>query len=177
MRLRSDNGPQFEAGLFQVALKRWIVVWGNSTPHYPQSNKNAEAAVKTVKELVLKLAPSGDLSSEKFLAGLLEFRNTPHATGLSPAQIVFGHQLRSVVWPAHRSPYSNQWKEVMAARERQAEADVNKKFPLRPTITLVAIVTCWCTSTRPRSENEVMEPQRSDRCGQKIPVLLGQICQ
>jgi hypothetical protein len=128
MRLRSDNGTQFEAGLFQAALKCWIVVWGNSTPHYSQSNGHAEAAVKTVKELVLKLAPSGDLSSEEFLAGLLEFRNTPHATGLSPAQIVFGLQLRSMVRPAHRSSHSNQWKEVMAARERQAEADVNKKF-------------------------------------------------
>jgi hypothetical protein len=30
--------------------------------------------------------------------------------------------------PAHRSSYSNQWKEVMAARERQAEADVTTKF-------------------------------------------------
>lgn len=127
MRLRSDNGPQFEAGVFQAALKRWGVSWGNSTPHYPQSNGHAEAAVKTVKELVLKLAPSGDLSSEEFLAGLLEFRNTPHATGLSPAQIVFGHQLRSMV-PAHRSFYFNQWKDVMDARERQAEADANTKF-------------------------------------------------
>jgi hypothetical protein len=174
MRLRSDNGPQFKAGLFQAALKRWIVVWGNSTPHYPQSNGHAEAAVKTVKELVLKLAPSGDLSLEEFLAGLLEFRNTPHATGLSPAQIVFGLQLQTMVRPAHRSSHSNQWKEVMAARERQAKADVNKKIPLGPTITFAAIVTCWCTSTRPRSENEVMEPQRSDRCGRKTkhPKLL-----
>jgi hypothetical protein len=49
-------------------------------------------------------------------------------TGLSPAKIVFGHQLRSMVQPAHRSSYSNQWKEVMAARERQVEADVNTKF-------------------------------------------------
>ena len=73
MRLRSDIGPQFEAGAFQAASKRWGVAWGNSTPHYPQSNGHAEAAVKAVKELVLKLAPSGDLSSVDFLAGLLEF--------------------------------------------------------------------------------------------------------
>jgi hypothetical protein len=52
-----------------------------------------------------------------------------------------------------------------------------QKIPLGPTITFAAIVTCWCTSTRPRSENEVMEPQRSDRCGRKIPDLSGQICQ
>ena len=77
MRIRSDNGPQFDAGAFQVALQRWCVAWGNSTPHYPQSNGHVEAAVNAVKVLVDKIAPSGDLSSEEFLTGLLEFRNTP----------------------------------------------------------------------------------------------------
>ena len=71
MRFRSDNGPQFDAGVFQETLKRWGVAWGNSTPHYPQSNGHAETAVKAMKEL----AKTGDLSSEEFLAGLLEFRN------------------------------------------------------------------------------------------------------
>jgi hypothetical protein len=84
--------------------------------------------VKALKELVLKLAPSGDLSSEEFLAGLLEFRNTPHVTGLLPAQIVFGHQLRSIA-PAHRSSYASQWEEVMAARERtKVEVNAASKF-------------------------------------------------
>jgi hypothetical protein len=127
MRFRSDNGPQFDAGTFQEALRRWGVVWGNSTPHYHQSNGHAEAAVKAVKELVAKVAPSGDLSSESFLAGLLEFRNTPHECGLSPAQIVFGHQLRSII-PAHRSSYAQHWKAAAAARERQAEAQAASKL-------------------------------------------------
>ncbi|XP_045027084.1 uncharacterized protein LOC123470614 [Daphnia magna] len=83
MRFRSDNGPQFDAGVFQETLKRWGVAWGNSTPHYPQSNGHAEAAVKAMKELVAKTG--GDLSSEDFLAGLLEFLNTPHESGASPA--------------------------------------------------------------------------------------------
>lgn len=127
MRFRSDNGPQFDPGIFQAALQRWGVAWDNCTPHYPQSNGHAEAAVKAVMELVLKLAPSWDLSSEEFLAGLLEFRNTPHESGLSPAQIVFGDQLPSI-GPAHRSSFASQWKEVMAARERQAEVNAVTKF-------------------------------------------------
>lgn len=75
---------------------------GNSTLHYSQSNGHTEAEVKAVKEFVVKIAPSGDLSFEEFLAELLDFRNTPIECDLSPAQIVFGHQLRSVV-PAKRS--------------------------------------------------------------------------
>ena len=124
MRFRSDNGPQFDAGVFQETLKRWGVAWGNSTPHYPQSNSHAEAAVKAMKELVAK---TGDLSSEEFLAGLLEFRNTPHESGASPAQILFGHQLRSII-PAHRSSYAPKWKDVMMARERQAAAAAETKL-------------------------------------------------
>jgi hypothetical protein len=101
--------------------------WRNSTPHYPKINGHVEAAVKALMELVLKLAPSGDLSSEEFLTRLLEFWNTPHVTRLSPAQIVFGNQPRSIV-PAHRSSYASQWKEVMAVRERQAEVNAAMKF-------------------------------------------------
>jgi hypothetical protein len=126
MRFRSDNGPQFDAGIFRDAMERWVVARGNSTPHYSQSNGHAEAAVKAVKELVEKISPSGDLDTEEFQQGLLEFRNTPRENGLSPAQMLFGHQLRSII-PAHRSAYATCWKSVMEARDRQAATDVEAK--------------------------------------------------
>lgn len=130
MRLRSDNGPQFDARLSQSAMQRWGVSWGSSTPHYPQSNGHAEAAVEAIKALVAKIAPSDDLSSEEFLAGLLEFRNTPYEGGLSPVQIVLGHQLHSIV-PAHWSAYATQWIKAMAARERHAEAAAKLRYDVR----------------------------------------------
>lgn len=83
--------------------------------------------MKAAKELVAKVAPPGDLLSEAFLTGLLEFRNMPHESGLSPAQIVFGHQLCSII-PAHRSSYASQWKEAIAARESKAAADGAVQF-------------------------------------------------
>jgi hypothetical protein len=83
-------------------LRSWGVVWGNSTPGYSQSNGHAEAAVAAMKDLVAKIAPTGDLTSEDFAQGMLEVRNTPRENGLSPVEMVFGHQLRSIV-PAHRS--------------------------------------------------------------------------
>ena len=126
MRFRSDNGPQFDAGIFRDAMERWGVARGNSTPHYSQSNGHAEAAVKAVKELVEKISSSGDLDTEEFQQGLLEFRNTPRENGLSPAQMLFGHQLRSII-PAHRSAYATCWKSVMEARDRQAATDVEAK--------------------------------------------------
>jgi len=122
VRFRSDQGPQFKAGSFQSMLQKWGVNWGPSSPTYAQSNGHAEAAVKAVKYLALKAAPSGDLSSDSFMQGLLEFRNTPGESGLSPAEIVFGHPLRSVV-PAHHSTYALQWRNAMDQRDKQAAAD------------------------------------------------------
>lgn len=107
MRIRSDNGPQFDAGMLQAALRRWSVVRGNLTPYYLRSNGHAEAAVKAVKALGTKLAPSSDLWSDEFLTGLLEFWNTPQEGGQSSAQIDFGHPPRSII-PANRSSYASQ---------------------------------------------------------------------
>lgn len=37
-----------------------------SMPHYPQLNGHAESAVKAIKHLIKKVAPSGNLDSESF---------------------------------------------------------------------------------------------------------------
>jgi hypothetical protein len=98
----------------------WPTSWQLKQIGFPLADLEGRPSAftpKAVKELVAKVAPSGDLSSESFLAGLLEFRNTPHECGLSPAQIVFGHQLRSII-PAHRSSYAQHWKAAAAARDR-----------------------------------------------------------
>jgi hypothetical protein len=126
VRFRSDDGPQFDAGVFRAAMNRWGVAVRNFTPNYSQSNIHVEAAVKAAKELVEKINPSGDLETEEFKQGLLEFRNTPKENGLSPAQMVLRHQLRLIV-PAHRSAYVTCWKSVIDARDRQAVANSDSK--------------------------------------------------
>ena len=129
VRMRSDNGPQFDAPSFQSKLRQWGVVWGNSTPHYPQSNGHAEAAVAAMKDLVTKISLPlrGDLTSDDFASVMLEFRNTPRENGLSPAEMVFDHPLRSIV-PAHQTSYATRWRAVMKGRDRQAELDAAVKF-------------------------------------------------
>ena len=108
------------------------MLWIPFSPTCAQSNiaGHAEAAVKAVKHLMLKAAPSGDLASEEFLQGLLKLRNTPDATGFSPAQMVFGHQLRTLV-QAHQSKFQPRWIDAMKARDRQALSTP----PLRNTTT------------------------------------------
>ena len=128
-RLRSDGGPQFKAHVFQEMLKQWNVVWGPSSAHFPQSNGHAEAAVKAAKDLVIKAAAAGDLKTDTFRQALLEFRKTPRACGKSPAERLFGHQLRSIV-PVHWTSFAPQWQNVTKAHDRQVEmnAAVKEKY-------------------------------------------------
>ncbi|XP_037774030.1 uncharacterized protein LOC119570301 [Penaeus monodon] len=44
------------------------------------------ATVKSAKYLILKTAPSGNIDTKEFDRGLLELRNTPTASGRSPAR-------------------------------------------------------------------------------------------
>ena len=81
--------------------------------------------MKAVKSLLIKSAPNGRIDSEAFLQGLLEWRNTPKAHGMSPSEIVFGHPLRSLV-PAHHESYSSKWKDIMDRRESAAEEEGRK---------------------------------------------------
>ena len=118
--------------------------WSESIPTYAQSNGHAEASVKAVKHLVLKAAPSGDLASEEFLQGLLELRNTPDATGFSPAQVVFGHQLRTLV-AARRFSFQPRWAAAMEARDRQAVIDATAKgyYDARSHPVQDTTITLW----------------------------------
>ncbi|KAG0725797.1 hypothetical protein GWK47_004545 [Chionoecetes opilio] len=108
LRLRTDGGPQFTSTDFRNFMERWGVYYAVSSPHYPQSNGHAEAAVKSVKHLILKTAPSGNIDREDFDRGLLELRNTPNFTGRSPAMTLDGHPLRSCV-PAHPESFSEEF--------------------------------------------------------------------
>ena len=81
---------------------------------------------------------SSDLSSEAFLRGLLELRNTPSSDGCSPAQYLFGHPLRSIV-PIHQRSLAPQWQTARHALDKAAVRAAKGKdlydrsaHPLRP---------------------------------------------
>ena len=81
--LVTDNGPQYDCREMKQFAEAYNFNHVTSSPHYPQSNGQAERAVKTVKQL---LQHSGD----KYMA-LLSYRATPlPSCGLSSAELLMG---------------------------------------------------------------------------------------
>ncbi len=97
VRLKTDGGPQFASKFFKDFALEWSIQLVNSSPHYPQSNGHAEAAVKAMKMLIIKTNCKDKLHNAQFQEGLLEWRNTPKEFGCSPAQLLFGRSIRTKV--------------------------------------------------------------------------------
>ncbi|XP_065190961.1 uncharacterized protein K02A2.6-like [Sycon ciliatum] len=113
--LCTDGGPQFASKKFADFCSRWQVQRVSSSPHYPQSNGHAEAAVKAMKRLLLKTSSNGNLDTDAFRRGLLEWRNTPGPSGKSPAEHLLGHPLRSFVI-AEWTQFDSSWSTVASER-------------------------------------------------------------
>uniref|UniRef100_A0A8C7WMF3 Gypsy retrotransposon integrase-like protein 1 n=2 Tax=Oryzias sinensis TaxID=183150 RepID=A0A8C7WMF3_9TELE len=88
-QLVTDNGPQFSGAVFAEFAQSYGFHHITSSPKHPQSNGEAERAVKTVKELLKKAA-------DPYLA-LLAYRATPLQNGYSPAQLLMERRLRTTV--------------------------------------------------------------------------------
>uniref|UniRef100_A0A3Q2ZKC0 Gypsy retrotransposon integrase-like protein 1 n=2 Tax=Kryptolebias marmoratus TaxID=37003 RepID=A0A3Q2ZKC0_KRYMA len=88
-RFRSDNGPQFASASFRRFARDWGFSRETSSPNFPQSNGEAERAVRTIKTLLKK-------SGDPYLA-LMAYHSAPLANGFSPAELLMGRRIRTTV--------------------------------------------------------------------------------
>jgi len=89
--IRTDGGPQFR-DVFRDWCVLHHIILETSSPYNPASNGLAEAGVKNAKHLLLKCK-----SRAEFGAAMLEWRNTPRADGVSPAEAFFGRAPRGAL--------------------------------------------------------------------------------
>ena len=87
-KLLSDNGPQYSSSLFAKFARDYGFIHVTTSPHYSQSNGQAERTVQTVKNMLRK--------AEDPYKALLAYRNTVlEDIGLSPAQLFLGRMLKT----------------------------------------------------------------------------------
>ena len=103
-------------------LKDWDVTARLSSAQYPQSNRRAEAVVKTVKRIIkANTGSGGTLDTGKASLALLQYLNTPlRAINKSPAQLAAGRQLRDGVPTARwHLKVDRHWGGMLRRREVQ----------------------------------------------------------
>ena len=82
--IRSDGGPQFR-GPFSSFCQKNDISHELAAPYNPKSNGLAEAAVKSVKNILRKSSTSNADPRSMLYA----WRNVPRSDGYSPAQLLF----------------------------------------------------------------------------------------
>ena len=90
----SHNGSTFVSQEFKSFLQSNGIKHVTSSPYHRASNGLAERAVKTFKTGLKKMTDGTTL--DKLSRFLFAYRNTPQTTtGVSPAELLLGHRLRS----------------------------------------------------------------------------------
>lgn len=126
--LVSDNGPQYSAATFSQFARDYGFEHVTSSPKYPQSNGEAERAVKTVKSLLLK-------NKDPYHA-LLVYRSTPLANGYSPAELLMGRRLRTLL-PTHPKKLQPQLpnKTILEQKEKKLKEKQKQNFDNRHKVS------------------------------------------
>ena len=115
----SDNGPQFVSKEMKEFSELYRFQHTTSSPHYPQSNGQAERAVQTVKRLL----SSGD---DPYLT-MLCYRATPLSwCGLSPAQLLMGRLILTNI-PQISEHLVPKWDFLGTFREKHQQYKVKMK--------------------------------------------------
>jgi transposase InsO family protein len=131
----SDNNP-FNAAEFRHFAAAYDFKHTTSSPHYPQSNGRAEAAVKTIKSLFEKAMADRE---DPHLA-LLAWRNTPaEQLGLSPNQVLFGRRTRThlpMTDALMSGTYDGTAREALSAAKQRQAAYYDRGARVRPTLAV-----------------------------------------
>ena len=126
----SDNGPQFSLQEFREFSRDYNFNHITSSPHFPQSNGQAERGVKTVKKLIKE-------AKDPFLA-LLSYRATPLPwCNLSPAELLMGRAIRSNIPQLEKTfhpkwPYLHKFRQDNDRFKKRQKSDFDRRHWTRP---------------------------------------------
>ena len=151
--LCSDNGPQYVSAQFTNFCISWGISHETSSLHYPQSNRFAQACIKSVKHALQQAKYSG---ANPQLA-LLALRATHIDTKLpSPAELLYQCQLRTTI-PAkicNNDPSAIQVHEQIDTCSEAAKSQADKcsktlvpQYAGQPVATYDTLQKIWVPGT------------------------------
>ena len=157
----SNNRPQYASQEFTEFARSYDFCHVTSSPHFPQSNGQAERTVQTVKKLLKE-------SDDPYMA-LLNYRTTSFPwCGLSPAQLLMGRQLRANL-PLTEEQLCPQWPYLGEFRRQnnlfksKQKRDYDRRHRVRSLPLIPDDSEVWDTSgDRPTSE-QVVAPASAPR--------------
>ena len=96
IELHSHQDRKFESRLMHEVLKRLGIRKTSTTPLHQQSNGMVKRYVKTIEELLRKVVSTHQRNwNERLSLFLLAYRASTHeTTGVTPANMAFGRELR-----------------------------------------------------------------------------------
>ena len=155
--LHSDNGPQYASAQFADFCISWGISQETSSPHYLQSNRFAEACVRSTKHALQQAKYSG---ADPHLA-LLALWATPINTKFpSPAELLYQCWLRTTILakihnsdpssPTPTSPLSRSTHALNLLRQGQADKCSKTLAPLyagQPVATYDTLQRIWVPAT------------------------------
>ena len=114
----TDGASVYTSSEMSGFFRKWGVKQRISTAYNPQANKRAEVGVKAAKRIIREnVGHLGTLNTNKFHQALLAHRNAPDpTTKVSPAQIVFGHDVKDIIPRWSYTPQAH-WSELASKRE------------------------------------------------------------
>lgn len=149
----SDNGPQYSSREFHEFAKQYSYCHVTSSPHYPQSNGQAERFVKTTKKLLSN-------SQDPYMA-LLSYRTTPLPwCNITPAELLMGRKLRTNL-PQLQEQLKPDWPylEKFQQQNNKFKCKQKQNFDQRHRVRLVPQIPegtdVWITSEKPSRSGQV----------------------
>ena len=132
VRVVSDNGTHFTAGMFKKFASEWGFELVLSSPEYPQGHGLIERHIQTVKKCMYKC----DTSGYDFDLALLVLRSTPLGPNMpSPAELLQGRRFRTTL-PTHvpDPPMSENIYQVHKDKQIAAAAHYNQTAKAKPEL-------------------------------------------
>ena len=157
----SDNGPQYVSQEFTDFARSYDFCHVTSSPHFPQSNGQAERTVRTIKRLLKEL--------DDPLMALLTYRTTPFPwCGRSPVELLMGRQLRANL-PLAKEQLCPQWPYLEEFKQRNMEfkskqkRDYDRQHRVRPLPLIPYDAEVWDTSGDQPTSGRVVAPAGAPR--------------